>query len=166
MSFGLLVRQPDPWLPAAISCPPRRSRSEGRPCAGPGVVAFRVSSRNLMHGQVRELPGCLASLFLCLCAGPATPDDLWHLAGNGASSAAPSFTTLKGVIIGPSRGSIAALRHLLSTLHDPRCREPCKTRFRLAGCAFAGRESNPLGSDERFQLMVSPFPDLCLALRR
>ena len=38
----------------------------------------------------------------------------------------------------------ATLCHPLSTLHDARCRTPCKTRFRLAGCAFAGRESNPL----------------------
>ena len=40
----------------------------------------------------------------------------------------------------------------LSTLHDGRCRTPCKTRFRLAGCAFAGRESNPLSSVERLQI--------------
>ena len=43
------------------------------------------------------------------------------------------------------------LHHLLSTLHDSRYRLPRKTRFRLAGCAFAGRESNPLGHGERFQ---------------
>ena len=40
----------------------------------------------------------------------------------------------------------AALHHLLSTLHDGRCRTPCKTRFRLAGCAFAGRGVEPAGS--------------------
>jgi Putative transposase len=43
------------------------------------------------------------------------------------------------------------LRHPLSTLHERRCRRPCKTRFRLAGCAFAGRVSNPLDRFERFQ---------------
>jgi len=32
----------------------------------------------------------------------------------------------------------------LSTLHERRRRPPCKTRFRLAGCASTGRESNPL----------------------
>ena len=36
-------------------------------------------------------------------------------------------------------------------LHDGRCRAPCKTRFRLAGCAFTGQESNPLDRCERFQ---------------
>jgi hypothetical protein len=43
------------------------------------------------------------------------------------------------------------LQHPLSTLHERRCRRPCKTRFRLAGCAFAGRVSNPLDRFERFQ---------------
>lgn len=44
------------------------------------------------------------------------------------------------------------LRYPLSTLHERCCRHPCKTRFRLAGSAFAGRASNPLGHDERFQI--------------
>ena len=50
------------------------------------------------------------------------------------------------------------------SLHDGRCRTPCKTRFRLAGCTFAGRESNPLGSVGRFQIISSPSPGLRLAL--
>lgn len=45
----------------------------------------------------------------------------------------------------------AGLWHPLPTLHEPRCRCPCKARFRLAGCASAGRVSNPLDSFERFQ---------------
>src|SRR5438105_12851595 len=36
------------------------------------------------------------------------------------------------------------LQHPLSTLHERRRRLPCKTRFRLAGCASTGRGSNPL----------------------
>jgi len=54
---------------------------------------------------------------------------------------------------------------LLSTLHDGRRRTPCKTRFRLAGYVFAGRESNPLDRYERFQFMASSSPELCLAGR-
>ena len=57
----------------------------------------------------------------------------------------------------------ATLCHLLSTLHDGRYRTPCKTRFQLAGCALAGRESNPLDRYERFQLISSPSPGLSLA---
>src|SRR6516165_434182 len=40
----------------------------------------------------------------------------------------------------------------LSTLHERRHRLPCKTCFRLAGCASSGRESNPLDRFERFQV--------------
>jgi transposase len=55
------------------------------------------------------------------------------------------------------------LRYQLSTLHERRCRHPRKTRFRLAGSAFAGRASNPLGRSERFQatsvLLSRAYPD-------
>ncbi len=55
------------------------------------------------------------------------------------------------------------LQRPLSTLHERRCRRPCKTRFRLAGSAFAGRVSNPPGRFERFQvisiLLSRAFPD-------
>ena len=48
----------------------------------------------------------------------------------------------------------------IPSLHDMRCRTPCNTRFRLAGCAFAGRESNPLDRDERFQFTAPPLKSL------
>jgi hypothetical protein len=59
------------------------------------------------------------------------------------------------------------LQHPLSTLHEWRHRLPCKTRFRLAGCAFAGRGLNPLDRFERFQV-TSPFsfPGLLLSQGR
>ena len=44
------------------------------------------------------------------------------------------------------RGSIASLHHPLCTLHDVRCRPPCNTRSRLAGCASAGAGVEPAGS--------------------
>ena len=57
----------------------------------------------------------------------------------------------------------AELQYPLSTLHERRCRHPCKTRFRLAGSASTGRVSNPLGHDERFQvtsvLLSRAYPD-------
>jgi hypothetical protein len=46
------------------------------------------------------------------------------------------------------------LRYPLPTLHERRHRHPCKARFRLAGYAFAERESNPLERDERFQVIA------------
>lgn len=51
----------------------------------------------------------------------------------------------------------------LSTLHERRCRHPCKTRFQLADSAFAVKASNTLGHDERFQitsfLFSRTYPD-------
>ena len=60
-------------------------------------------------------------------------------------------------------GADAGLQHPLSTLHERRHRRPCKTRFRLAGCASTGRGSNPLDRDERFQV-TSTFSSPELAL--
>jgi hypothetical protein len=51
-------------------------------------------------------------------------------------------------------GLYPGLWYLLPTLHERRHRHPCKARFRLAGCAFAGRVSNPLERDERFQVIA------------
>jgi Transposase IS66 family/IS66 C-terminal element len=62
------------------------------------------------------------------------------------------------------------LQRPLSTLHERRCRRPCKTRFRLAGSAFAGRASNPPGRFERFQvtsiLLSRAYPDASWAHTR
>jgi len=56
------------------------------------------------------------------------------------------------------------LQHPLSTLHERRRRLPCKTRFRLAGCASTGRGSNPLDRFERFQVTLPfSFPGLVLS---
>ena len=74
----------------------------------------------------------------------------------------PHRLNSEGVVVFQYRGC-ATLRRPLSTLHDTRCHAPCKTRFRLAGCAFAGRELNPLDRYERFQVISSPSPGLCLA---
>ncbi len=136
-----------------------------RPDDGPGSMLFTLAippSSDLAHGQKQDLPGFLAPHPVTLRRS-TTPDDPSRLAARGASGAAPRLTTLKASSLQLSRLT-ATLRHPLSTLHDARCRTPCKTRFRLAGCAFAGRESNPLGSVERFQINSSSFPGLRLAL--
>ena len=125
------------------------------------VHAGHPPSSDLAHGQKQDLPGFLAPHPVTLRRS-TTPDDPSRLAARGASGAAPRLTTLKASSLQLSRLT-ATLRHPLSTLHDGRCRTPCKTRFRLAGCTFAGRESNPLGSVERFQINSSSFPGLRLA---
>src|ERR1700704_2776873 len=47
------------------------------------------------------------------------------------------------------------LQHPLSTLHERRRRRPCKTRFRLAGCASTGGGANPLDRCARFPVYIA-----------
>jgi len=52
-------------------------------------------------------------------------------------------------------GANPQLRHLLPYASRVTLPHTSKARFRLAGCAFAGRESNPLDRYERFQLVLT-----------
>ena len=65
-----------------------------------------------------------------------------------------------GLIKGERIEANTGPQHPLSTLHERRRRLPCKTCFRLAGCASTGRGLNPLDRFERFQVTShSPFQD-------
>ena len=164
MSFGLLFSPSGSAGACRGSCPPMgRSRRRTGPATDRGLDfhAGNPLSSLFAHGQEQDLPGSLAIHPVTLRRS-TTPDDPLRLAISGASGAAPHTINNEGVLIYRFRGC-ATLRHLLSTLHDGRYRTPCKTRFRLAGCAFAGRESNPLDRYERFQLMSSSSPGLSLA---
>ena len=150
----------------AHSCSPWRSRCRAGATPGRDLDWSRWPSlsSDLAHGQEQDLPGFLAPHPATLRRS-TTPDDPRRLTiggAAGAAGAAPRLTTLKASSLQLPRLK-ATLHHPLSTLHDGRYRSPCKTRFRLAGCAFAGRESNPLGRFERFQLKSSSFPRLRLA---
>ena len=58
-------------------------------------------------------------------------------------------------------GATTRLQHLLSTLHEWRCRHPMQGSLPAGWLAFAGRELNPLDRDERFQVTSRPpFLDL------
>ena len=156
-------RQPAPRVPVRFVSALGRSRRRAGPATGRGLDchAGNPPSSVLARGQEQDLPGSLAVHPVTLRRS-TTPDDPLRLANSGASGAAPTRLTMKASSLDRFRGC-TPLHHLLSTLHDGRCRTPCKTRFRLAGCAFAGRESNPLDRDERFQLMSSSSPGLSLA---
>ena len=164
MPFGLWFRQPGPWVPASL-CPLARSRRLAGRSPGRGLCWSRwpSPSSDFPHGQEQDLTGSLATLPVALRLSK-TPDDPLHLACRGASGAVPRPNTPRASSVSMISRLTEPLHHTLSTLHDGRCRTPCKTRFRLAGCAFAGRESNPLGRNERFQFMSSPFPGLTLSL--
>ena len=115
-----------------------------RPRAGPGVLVIRVSiSGTCLHGQMRDLPGCLAT--------HPTSRRSWH---DGASGL-PPVSQQRGRHHWNFRGSIAARSPVYASRP---ALPPCKTRFRLAGCAFAGRESNPLGCDEWRHPPFRPSP--------
>jgi len=58
-------------------------------------------------------------------------------------------------------GANPQLQHLLSYASCFALPLTRKARFRLAGSAFAARESNPLDRDERFQLVLTFIPPSC-----
>ena len=165
MAFGLLVSPAGSASAYRGSCspwalpPPWQARRRAGVFVGhAGTPLSSVFAR----GQEQDLPGSLATHPVTLRRS-TTPDDPLRLATGGASGAAPTTLNNEGVVALPISRLTPPLHHLLSTLHDGRYRTPCKTRFRLAGCAFAGRESNPLDRDERFQFMASSSPGLTLA---
>ena len=156
-------RQPAPQAPAGVRVRHERSRRRAGPATDRGLDFHAGSpfSSVLARGQKQDLPGSLAIRPVTLRRS-TTPDDPLRLADSGASGAALTRLTMKASSLYRFRGC-TPLHHLLSTLHDGRFRTPCKTRFRLAGCTFAGRGSNPLDRDERFQFMASSSPELILA---
>ncbi len=147
------------------SCPPWGAPAavQVRRRTGVWIVhAGRPLSSILAHGQEQDLPGSLAThpRNFAPVHDPGRPvaPRRWR-----RFRCCPHTLNSEGVVDSPISRLTPPLRHLLSTLHDGRCRTPCKTRFRLAGFAFAGRESNPLGRYERFQVMASSSPGLSLA---
>jgi hypothetical protein len=111
------------------------------------------------RGRVRDLTGFLATHPMPLpCsktpAEPTKPRLSWSCRHR------PRPTQTEGLSLHIISRLTSGLQHPLSTLHEWRCRRPCKTRFRLAGCASTGRGSNPLDRFERFQVTShSPFQD-------
>ena len=96
----------------------------------------------------------------CLCPAPRPRPSQQDLAFCRSCRCCLRLTHTEG----PSGHQISRLntrlQHPLPPLHEQRCRCPCKARFRLAGCAFAGREFNPLDRYERFQVYIlPPFQD-------
>ena len=165
MAFGLLIRQPAPRTPVGVCVRREALPSPYRPGGGPGSGLFTAGcshSSGLAHGQEQDLPGSLATHPVTLRRS-TTPDDPVAPRRWRRFRCCPRPLNTEGVVALTISRLTPPLHHLLSTLHDGRCRTPCKTRFRLAGCAFAGRESNPLDRYERFQLMSSSSPGLRLA---
>ena len=114
------------------------------------IVQPALRDRLLPHGHTRDLSGFLVTRPVPLpCSQtPAEP----VLLAIADFPMLPPDPTRRGLRRLHDFEAITGLQYLLSTLHERRCRCPCKTRFRPAGSAFTGRASNPLGHDERFQV--------------
>ena len=134
------------------SCPPWRSWKRGgrfqAQAVGcrPPVVPVSASGRKWdLSGLQTVLPVPL--LRSTTPVEPMRPCHPGHLGAAPATHTAKASTTA-------DIGANPQLQHTLSTLHEPRYRRPCKTRFRLAGCAFPGRASIPQNRYERFQFVL------------
>ena len=147
------------WAPHASPCfvlavaLPRWRRTT----IGPGVFGEPGSPvRHAASGPARDLSGFLAirPTPLPCSKTPAGPTRPRH---RGLVDAAPGPNTPKAPA-GHDIGATPGLRCPLPTLHERRCRRPCKARFRLVGCTFAGRELNPLDRSERFQVTSILLP--------
>jgi hypothetical protein len=94
-----------------------------------------------------------------LCRVPRPRPDRDALACRGHPDAAPRSQHSEGSSAHMISWTIS--RRPLSTLHEPRCRCPCKTRFRLAHL-LPGGSSTPW-TNERFRFYItSPLPGLTL----
>jgi hypothetical protein len=110
----------------------------------PSVPVFSV------RGRERDL-SCFLAIHPIPLPGsqtPAGPAGPRHLR---SCRCCPRLTNTEGSSVERISRLNPGLWYPLPTLHEPRCRRPCKARFRLAGCAFAGGVSNPLDRYERFQ---------------
>ena len=165
--FGLFVRQPVPWRPAGGLCirsraPAIRAETDG----GPGSIVF---CRHSLSGRLSptdkagspKFPGEPSRGFATIPRPRADPS---RLALDGASGAAPTVWKMKASTLCISRLNSVALPPAVYASRRAIATRPCNTHFQLTGCVFAGRESNPLARDERFQLISTSFP--CIPLSR
>ncbi len=144
--FPFRVPHTSPSFVLAVALPERR-----RTTAGPGSFVQPVSlypayRMRLRTGSLR-FPGDPSHTF-ALFPDPGRTGDTSPLA---VPSMLPPVPTRRRLQQEHDFEAYPGLRCLLPTLHERRHHRPCKARFRLAGCAFAGRELNPLDRSERFQ---------------
>jgi hypothetical protein len=121
----------------------------------PNLRLSRVDANGISQVFRQSIP--------CLCSALRPRSGRRVLACCGRSGAAPATHTTKAPTMpdfgaqSPSFGTCSVLR-FAPTLPLTR-----KARFRLAGCASAGRESNPLDCYERFQFVFDVHPPFLLS---
>ncbi len=147
----LMASVPGSNCPSGVRARQWRSRRGGGPPSGLGSLVSRAPRSGVSQVGTHRTSQVSWQSVPYLCPVPRPRPDRQNLATCGPVDAAPGPNTPKA----PAKHDLEAypgLQYPLPTLHERRCRHPCKARFRLAGCAFAGRESNPLDCDERFQI--------------
>ena len=123
-----------PLFVLASSALPRRRRTD----PGPGLVQPAPKRRLALAwtraGSLRFPgdPSCASAPV----QDPGRTDD--PMAMGGVVDAAPARMTAKAPSKRNDFEADARLQHLLPTLHERRCRHPCKARFRLAGSPLPG----------------------------
>jgi hypothetical protein len=138
---------------SSASCSPWwRSRFVPRPLVGPGAVVQPVPLVPVLsvRGRERDL-SCFLAIHPMPLPGSQTPAGSPEPRRLRSCRCCPRLPHTEGSSANLISRLNPGLWHPLPTLHEPRCRCPCKARFRLAGCAFAGRVSNSLDRYERFQ---------------
>src|SRR5262249_19653005 len=131
-------------LAEALLMSPEEAHLAWTPCSAGGPYPACCT-----RGRARDLTGSLATHPKPLPCSTTRADTTSPLAVVPRPPPATQHRRPQRV---PNLEANTGLQLPLSTLHEWRYYHPCKTRFRLAGCASTGRVSNPLGHFERFQV--------------
>jgi len=105
----------------------------------PGTI-YRPASRIagvLRRGHKQDLSGFLA-IHPCLCLAPRPRPSRQDLTAHGLVGAAPGLSKPKASACNRSRGSLTRLWHLLSTLHERRCRSHARLASGWRAAPFPG----------------------------
>ena len=124
-----------------------------RSLPGQGLWLYRPSLAPVCsHVDASGISQVFRRSFPCLCSVPRPRSNRHALATDGHVDAAPAAWTAKASAMADF-GANPQLRHTLPYASRVTLPHTCKARFRLAGSAFAGRDSNPLDRCERFQVV-------------
>src|SRR5499427_783006 len=159
-----MVSVPGPTRPSCVRVRRSAPTERGGRSLGPEHLVSRRSIPGVLHPWARagsrRFPGD-PSYVSALLQDPGRADKTSPLAV--LPTPPPAYPNRRPQRVHNLEAN-TGLQHPLFTLHERRRRLPCKTRFRLAGCASTGRGSNPLDRFERFQVTFPfSFPGLLLS---
>jgi hypothetical protein len=138
-----------------------RAFPQGRRCLpGPGLRCAGSPSFRLTRMDANGISQVFRRSFPCLCSVPRPRSNRRALAIT-VTSMPPPLCAQRRLRAMLDFGANPQLQHLLSYASCFALPLTRKARFRLAGSAFAGWESNPLDRYERFQLVLTIIPPSC-----